>query len=502
MPTPKLRFMQNMSELVRKDTLDDVEYLVCPVILIREGVWNGLYYPAEELSKFPESWNGRDVPIFHPQDLEGNSVSAGDPAIIEQHGIGRLFAVQWDEKLKALKGEIWLNPAKAQQTEGGKAVLAKLEANEMIEVSTGLFVELDKTPGEFNGAQYTAIALNYRPDHLAVLPGAKGACSVEDGAGTPRVNRKQEEPEPEVDGSRIMVFLSRMMEQATNLFANKDKSLDARRDKLRKLIIDKFGSDKSWTYIEDMLENTVVFVVEADNKPSKHMRIGYTVDKKGVPSLSAEMPVEVEPVTEYRPVENQQEQGDRAMNREEVIAKLIANGQFEEADKSFLEGLTDERLSKFAAPVQNTTETPETGAKAADTPASGPAPDTKPEKPVENKDKTSQVPVTAEDFLKTAPPDVRAVLEASVALRNNKRASLIEGLVANARCRFPKESLERMSDHDLENLATLAQVEVSFEGNDAGEADDREDVGERDGGPMPVINWTKDGGVIEEAKAS
>ena len=51
------RFAGNMSALIRKDTFEDKEYLVIPVVLMAEGVHNKVLYTAEELSKFAEAWN-------------------------------------------------------------------------------------------------------------------------------------------------------------------------------------------------------------------------------------------------------------------------------------------------------------------------------------------------------------------------------------------------------------------------------------------------------------
>ena len=49
--------------------MDEVEYLVCPTILLVEGIMNNLFYGANECAKFPESWNGRPVVVDHPELL-------------------------------------------------------------------------------------------------------------------------------------------------------------------------------------------------------------------------------------------------------------------------------------------------------------------------------------------------------------------------------------------------------------------------------------------------
>ena len=55
---------------VRHDRMEGREYLVAPMAMITEGVHNGsqgpLYYPWDELSKFPQVWNMKPVVVYHP----------------------------------------------------------------------------------------------------------------------------------------------------------------------------------------------------------------------------------------------------------------------------------------------------------------------------------------------------------------------------------------------------------------------------------------------------
>jgi hypothetical protein len=71
-------------------------------------------------------------------------------------------------------------------------VVNRLRAGQPVEVSTGYFADMEATNGVWNGAAYTGITRNIRPDHLALLPDEVGACSWVDGCGAPRVNVKGE----------------------------------------------------------------------------------------------------------------------------------------------------------------------------------------------------------------------------------------------------------------------------------------------------------------------
>lgn len=184
---------QSMRHLMSDDIglrrMDGVDYLVAPTILIFEGVWNNFLYTEDELAKFTQSWCGRPIVAAnagsdHPRDANGNPITANTPEIIEECEVGILLNVRWDETVKALKGESWIDvlkcKAKAPET------LEAIHANKDIDVSTGLFTECDMVPGEFGDKAYAGTLRNYRPDHLALLPNATGACSWEDGAGLAR----------------------------------------------------------------------------------------------------------------------------------------------------------------------------------------------------------------------------------------------------------------------------------------------------------------------------
>lgn len=169
---------------MRREELLGEEHLVIPTVSIVEGVLNGtagpLLYPREELALDPSSWDHMPVVLFHPEK-NGRGMSARDADVLNNQGIGILLNSEY--KHPKLKHEVWLNAARLEQK--APEVLAALEKGEPVEVSTGLYTdnELCENEETFGGKPYYAIARNHRPDHLAVLPGQVGACSVKDGAG-------------------------------------------------------------------------------------------------------------------------------------------------------------------------------------------------------------------------------------------------------------------------------------------------------------------------------
>jgi hypothetical protein len=169
-------------------------YYVVPMTTIVPGVLNGskgpLYYPPEEVSKNPSAWDGIPLLVYHPTS-NGRPVRGNDPDVIADSGIGTVYRTRFQDG--RLRSEGWFdieatrNYDKRLQAAGKPAILPRLERGEPIELSTGLYT--DNTPAA-NGARdpkrnkpYSFIARNYRPDHLAILPDQRGACSVADGCG-------------------------------------------------------------------------------------------------------------------------------------------------------------------------------------------------------------------------------------------------------------------------------------------------------------------------------
>ena len=188
------KLKSNLGNSIRREELDGKSYLVANVVLIVEGVLNGLYYPAEEMADKAQAWNGSPLTLNHPS-VNGVDVSANSPEVLSDFAIGKVFGTRFQPKNNAsearLVGEAWieedrLNQKVAEGNEDAIALNDKLQRGQVIEVSTGLWTNDEDTAGQFNGKEYKAIARTYRPDHLAILPRKVGACSIADGCGLMR----------------------------------------------------------------------------------------------------------------------------------------------------------------------------------------------------------------------------------------------------------------------------------------------------------------------------
>ena len=182
----KLRFVSNLiSGEVSERMLGGRAYLVAPVVALVEGVVNEELAPADEIGEFPAAWNGVPVTINHPVGARGENLSArNSPELHAEIEVGKFWNVRFDPP--KLKGEVWLDVEKTQVR--AAEVVARLRDGDVLEVSTGYWRVLDPQEGVFNGKPYVGIQRGLRPDHLAILPDAVGACSITDGCGFPRAN--------------------------------------------------------------------------------------------------------------------------------------------------------------------------------------------------------------------------------------------------------------------------------------------------------------------------
>lgn len=184
----------NLAGGVRRETLDGKEYLVAPLSMIVPGVLPGnkgpLYYPPEEVSKNPDAWNNVPIVVNHPME-NGRPIAARNPKVLEKYQIGTVFNSRFDGRLVA---EGWFDVEKTRKTNIG--IYEQLINNKPMELSTGLFTDNEPFEGVHNGRTYKFVARNYRPDHLAILLGSRGACSIRDGCGV-LVNKKSDKGESE-----------------------------------------------------------------------------------------------------------------------------------------------------------------------------------------------------------------------------------------------------------------------------------------------------------------
>lgn len=165
----------------RRETLGGRDYIVAPLSMLVPGVLNGsrgpLLYPPELVNRNPAVWNHMPIVVYHPME-QGKPTSARDPYILNKQGIGFVFRSRENGR-----AEGWFDVENTKRVD--PRVYDALVKNQPMELSTGLFTKNQKAnPGSnFRGKKYVEIVTDFTPDHLAILPDQKGACSMKDGCG-------------------------------------------------------------------------------------------------------------------------------------------------------------------------------------------------------------------------------------------------------------------------------------------------------------------------------
>lgn len=168
---------------VRRERLGGRSYYVVPVTMIVPGVLSGnqgaLYYPPEEVSKNHTAWNNVPIVLKHPVE-NGRAISARDPKVLNESAVGMVLRTNVKRNLTS---EAWIDINRANKVD--PRIVKRIEARKPIEISTGLFLDQKDAPrgSAYRGRRYDRVAVNYRPDHLAILLDEPGACSVSDGCG-------------------------------------------------------------------------------------------------------------------------------------------------------------------------------------------------------------------------------------------------------------------------------------------------------------------------------
>lgn len=341
-------------------------HLVIPVVMMVEGVHNGsqgaLFHSIEELGKFPESWNGIPVVIYHPEE-DGSAVSANSPDIIDKMTVGRVYNTSVEGK--RLKAEVWLDEDKLNLV--SNKTLEDINDTKEVEVSLGMFTENEMVAGFYGEEEYVGIAHNHRPDHLAILPDQIGACSCADGCGLGANNKNKD----------MKVNINKLLEEVseeTLLAINKagyvlsriiDNS-DQGYNELMSMVYDKLRSldeEKIYNYLEECYDDYLIYSKNGNNNRKMYKQT-YKIESGKIEFVGE--PIEVHKKVEYvvnsgwvrnkANINNKKEDKKMAKNEcpkcLEKINAVIANKEsgFVETDREWLEVLSETALDKTITP--------------------------------------------------------------------------------------------------------------------------------------------------------
>jgi len=419
----------------RTETRDGQQYIVVPVVMMVEGVHHGsagaIYHTAEELGKDIEKWNGIPVVINHPMQGD-NYISANSPGV---QAVGRVDNVRMDGT--KLKAEAWLSETKLLAV--SPDALQHIRDARPMDVSVGIYSEDLVLEGDWNGEQYQAVATNYRPDHLALLPADRGACSWNDGCGI-RAN-KQTNDKTTNDMEKLTI--NQLIEQCklvTDLKVN-EQSVTQMMDLVWNAINAKDTQTETY-YLEEVYETYIIYQKQSQTDTT-YYKADYMI-KDGVAEIGEG--TKVEKVITWRSLEvNEEEhtpQNNQDINKntnemeqccKEVIDKIInsnANALTED-DREWLEKLTPEQVAKI---------------------------DTAEEMVVTPEEVQSYITKLPDDkIIEMLPEGLRANVRSAMAEREAKRQKSITEIMTYSGDIWTKEDLEAMP------CDTLAKIERSLQ---------------------------------------
>ena len=346
---------------IRTGILDDREHIIVPVIMMVEGVHHGSHGPilhlAEDLGRYPASWDGIPVTISHPE-VDGIHVSANSPEILHQFAVGRIFNTHMDgDKLKA---EAWIDIQKLAAL--SPLALAAIQSSSPLDVSIGVFTDEEEQEGIHNNEQFESIARNHRPDHLALLPGEQGACSWSDGCGV-RVNKSNLKTNANEDMKDDEIKAKKDLIRNGHVVA-----INVNEDGYRALVqkaqskLDSMDNDQAVYFLEELYDNDLIYRVGTRGQGNEMLyRQSYSISSAGDIEFNGER-TRVRKNVEYIQA-NKMIRKDMADNKKpccpDKVDALIANAasNFTEDDKEWLLGQTPEILAKLSPKEPKEVET-------------------------------------------------------------------------------------------------------------------------------------------------
>ncbi|MCK5127702.1 MAG: hypothetical protein KAR42_15700 [candidate division Zixibacteria bacterium] len=179
-------------DAIRRESIDGVEHIVISSFTLPDDiVMNGGLYPANEIASSFHTLERTLAPVEHPQDADGNFISASDPEAIHNFHAGA-FNTNVSQENGRIKIEKFVNVQEALKTERGKRLLDRIDEIETnseprpIHTSVGVFLEpefLGEVKTNDAGLKYDWIARNMVFDHDAILLDSVGAAQPSQGVG-------------------------------------------------------------------------------------------------------------------------------------------------------------------------------------------------------------------------------------------------------------------------------------------------------------------------------
>jgi len=329
---------------IKRETIDGVEHVIISSFTLPNNiVMNGGLYPSEEIDKSFHTLERTLAPVEHPQDSDGNYISASDPVAIHNYHAGA-FNTNVEKDGDRIRIDKFINVQEAIKTERGKRLLDRineLETNENprpIHTSVGVFLlpeMLDAPQTNAEGQKYSWIAREMVFDHDAILLDSVGAAQPHQGVGM-GVNAEGDEFEVEnfILNNNEKGYLARLTDNA------EDQSMRERHDAVDEALR---GVGLNVTWIEELYEDSVIF-----SAGEELFTVPYSVDANGIVTIVG-IPLPVERNVSFIPKTNSQK--GEAMK--DLILKALAAAGIE-VNEEMTEDELFAKYNEFLAANQQT----------------------------------------------------------------------------------------------------------------------------------------------------
>lgn len=333
---------------VSRTNIGGVEHIVVSSFTLPDNVvMNGGLYPAEEIAKSFMSLEDTLAPVEHPQDNQGNYISATSSHAIHNFHAGA-FNTNISRENGRVKIEKHINVQEAMKTDRGKRLLDRIdeiENNESprpVHTSVGVFLsveELDEPQTNAAGDEILWIARDMFFDHDAILLDSVGAATPNDGVGL-AVNVDGEK----VDVERIVInseedkngYSEMAKEKLTALLEANGFKVSAEGPSFMS-VMEELNHEihglvtADWIFVADVFPEEVIFETNQG-----FFSVPWSI-RNGHANLSG-IPIRVDRITTYQPkVNSQQDGGSKAMFKTFMVNALTDAG-------ISVEGSTDEEI--------------------------------------------------------------------------------------------------------------------------------------------------------------
>jgi len=228
-------FKENLVDNQAPRFIDKVgrEYIDVPAIILGMQVihGNGGYeFGAELVTENAlwssiNQWNDKPVVIYHTDGSAREIENLVEEKVGFVHS-AEVIGAEYDEEVRNPRIKVMLRldvELLKQHGEDGQLIIDTFDSGNIMEMSTGYWlVEWLFQEGSFRGREFSAIQVEIMPDHLALLPNAVGAYSIQDGGGANRNNKGEPMKDNEIK-TFVEETVANLMDEKLKVFPTKEE---------------------------------------------------------------------------------------------------------------------------------------------------------------------------------------------------------------------------------------------------------------------------------------